>query len=982
MTTSPPRPPVYGAHRRSPIRNVGTATLHWAVASLVVGGLCSPSPAAAEEMGRTEVAVSAQEEVATIRGRVVDRRSGRGIAGAQVQWVGTDVGTLTDAAGGYVLPNLPAGVVRLRVRHLGYADGTGEWTLPAGGEAVADFELSESALALDAIVVTGTAGQARQREVGNSIVQVDLSSLDEPIANVDQLLQGRAPSVNVNPGSASFGAGAAIRLRGNVSVTQSNQPLIFVDGVRQSAEAYPLNASQGSFANYGPSAVMSPLNDLNPSDIQRIEIVKGAAAATLYGSEASAGVIQIFTRSGGQGSPVWTLQSDHGVDWVKPFGSESKPYLGMDPWLKRAYGTRNSLSVSGGASGIRYFVSSGFDDERGVLPNDEGTRLSLRANLDLTIRPDLEFQVNNAFTNHRLSITHSGNSGLALPFNVFRAPNNSFGSADPEVLSRILEAEIHQENTRFTSGITGQWSPRSGIRQRLTLGLDRVASRGDQFRPLGFALDPVGMVSDLRWESQTVTLDYSGSVLWNGGDLLSSTFSWGAQSLSTEESKLDGFGTGLPGPGLHTLSSTAQRVVFGEEVRRLSAGVFVQNSIGIRDRAFLTVGARGDGNSAFGENLGIQFYPKASASWVISEENFWPEPLGQLKLRLAYGLAGRAPGAFDAVRTWRSQSFAGKNSFLPANIGNPDLGPEKTQELEWGFDGAWFDEALSVEFTVFHQITRDALFLVPQIPSNGFLGGQLENVGKISNQGLELMWTGQVVRTPTWLWTLGGSVATHRSEVLDTGSASTYTLQQGQPAPVVRGTLVRNAAAFEAPELVRDHFFGPSQPTLTLGLQSTLELPGGVRLSTRGEFQGGHYIVDGASRNMVDRGNGAPGCEAAYDAVPFTGFVGADLSGVRALDRVRCYRQTLNPGSWVYPADFFKLREVTLAAPVTRWVPGVRTAHLTLSLRNALRWTNRDFLAFDPEMISTRETTSALSSGITEHLPPPARITASVRVTF
>jgi TonB-dependent starch-binding outer membrane protein SusC len=419
---------------------------------------------------------------------------------------------------------------------------------------------------------------------------------------------------------------------------------------------------------------MSPLNDLNPSDIERIEIVKGAAAATLYGSEASAGVIQIFTKKGSQGSARWTLTSDHGVDWVRPFGSEQRPFINLDPWLQNAYGTRNSLAVSGGVAEVRYFLSGGYDVGDGVLPNDHENRLALRANVDLTARPDLTLQFNTAFTQHDLEITHTGNSGMALPFNAFRQPNNSFGSDDPAVLSQLLDAEIHQANTRFTAGFTATWTPVERVTQRLTVGLDRVNTHGTQLRPLGFALEPLGALSDIRWQSEALTLDYVGSVDVLRGSALASTLSWGAQSVSTEESTVDTYGTGFPGPGLQTLSSVAERTVYGGGSRIISAGLFGQGLVAWQDRIFLTAGARVDGTSTFGQDLGLQVYPKASLSWVISEEGFWPTAGGSVKLRAAYGWAGRAPGAFDAVRTWMAGSFGGESSFLPGECRQPEPG--------------------------------------------------------------------------------------------------------------------------------------------------------------------------------------------------------------------------------------------------------------------------------------------------------------------
>jgi len=941
--------------------------------------LASALPALARQT-QSQAATTAQPR--TIGGQVNAAVTGQPLTGVRVHIVGTEIAAVTNNAGRYTLTGVPAGDLVVQAEFIGYAKATRRVTHPGSGNLVVDFSLTEEALALDGIVVTGTAGQARRREVGNSITQVDLARVDEPIATVDQLLQGRSTSTSVTSAGASFGSGAAIRLRGNVSLSLSNQPLIFVDGVRQSAESYPLNASQASFPHYGPGAVMSPLNDINPNDIERIEIVKGAAATTLYGSEASAGVIHIFTRKGRTGAATWTLQSDHSLDWVKPFGSEQRPYINLDPWLKTAYGTRNTLSVSGGTPDFRYFASAGYDTGEGVLPNDSEDRVSVRLNLDLQARPDLALQLNSSYTSHELSITHTGNSGMALPFNAFRQPNNSFGSSDPKLLSTLLDAEIGQDNQRFTAGLTASWTPWEPLTQRITVGLDRINSRGTQYRPLGFKLDPLGSISDIRWQSSTITVDYVGNLRWLRGDVVSSTLSWGAQSTTTEESKVDAFGNGFPGPGKHTISSTATRYVFSSESRIVTGGLFFHNLIGYRDRIFVTAGARIDGSSTFGEELGLQFYPKLSASYVLSDESFWRDGWGEVKLRAAVGYAGRAPGAFDAVRTWNPLSFGGSSAFAPGNVGNPNLGPERTREIELGFDASWFDGRLRADFTWYDQVTSDALFPVAQIPSLGFTSSQLENVGRLTNSGIELSLQGTVYQSRGLIWSLGTSISTNRSEVLEVGNTTAYSIQVGQPAPVVRGTLVRNAHEYEDPILELDHFFGPNQPTLQVGVNTELQLPYGLRFTARGEYQGGHYINDSASEFMVDRGAGAPGCDRAYQYVPFDAYPNGDLGKVTALERARCYKQNLRSGLWIYPADFFKVRELTLSAPVGRFIPSVKNATLSLSLRNAFRWTNSDFLAFDPEMVASRENTRALTTGITEHAPAPARFTASLRVVF
>src|SRR5690606_3547047 len=202
---------------------------------------------------------------------------------------------------------------------------------------------------------------------------------------------------------------------------------------------------------------------------------------------------------------------------------------------------------------------------------------------------------------------------------------------------------------------------------------------------------PQGAVTRQVWLSRTLTLDYLGTADFDLTPDFSSRLAWGTQWVESLENSVSARGNELPGPGEHTANSGAQNFGYEERLRVINGGFFLQNLFAFKDRYFLTVAMRVDGNSAFGESFGLQTYPKATASYVISDEPFWPEALGQVKLRAAWGHAGRAPGAFDAVRTWNPKPWRGTTGFLPENVGNPDLGPERTIEYEAGFDAGLLD---------------------------------------------------------------------------------------------------------------------------------------------------------------------------------------------------------------------------------------------------------------------------------------------------
>src|SRR5690606_5282585 len=333
-------------------------------------------------------------------------------------------GTLTNESGRFLITNVAAGTHTVRAERIGFQGVDQQVTVEAGASVVVNFTLGEQALGLDEIVVTGTAGAARRREVGNTVAQITVADLPAPPPNVDALLQSQAAGILVGQGNGAVGSGAQIRLRGAVSVSQSNQPSIYVDGVRIRSDSYSRNISPTEGAGRGGNVTASPLNDINPADIERIEILKGSAASTLYGTEASAGVIQIFTRRGVSGAPRWTLQIDQGFNRLLPFapdvdvrppgdpafagvplGQDAYERLNMEPYLRDGHRQKYALSVSGGGQALQYFISGQYDDNRGVLPLDREEKAALRGNFTFTPFSDLNVQVSSAFTRIDMSNT-------------------------------------------------------------------------------------------------------------------------------------------------------------------------------------------------------------------------------------------------------------------------------------------------------------------------------------------------------------------------------------------------------------------------------------------------------------------------------------------------------------------------------------------------------------------------------------------------
>ena len=320
-----------------------------------------------------------------VTGRVSNANTGAPLQGAQIVVQGTTIGTLSNVQGRYLLLNAPLGAQTLEITRLGFALATVQVTVTAGETAVADIRMTEEAIALDEVVVTGTAGSARRKEIGNTVGVIGSDKLEAmAVSSASDVLQAQTPGLIVRQTGGAVGNGSEIMLRGvnTLGGPNSNRPLIYVDGVRIENG----NHQEADEA----SAQATVFDDLDFNNIERIEVIKGAAATTLYGTEAAAGVIQIFTKGGGGGAPQWSATIRQGFSDIGHVGPSNDFNVGlesgdinpeglhlndctMDPgcpesgtWLKKGYIQEYDLSVRGGESVPWYFAAT-FGDQEGNI---------------------------------------------------------------------------------------------------------------------------------------------------------------------------------------------------------------------------------------------------------------------------------------------------------------------------------------------------------------------------------------------------------------------------------------------------------------------------------------------------------------------------------------------------------------------------------------------------------------------------------------
>jgi hypothetical protein len=628
-------------------------------------------------------------------------------------------------------------------------------------------------------------------------------------------------------------------------------------------------------------------------------------------------------------------------------------------------------------------MAGSFENNEGVLPLDQERKYYIRGNFDFSPLENLEVSWNTSYTNNDIQKTPTGDNAHGITLNAFRRDRNYFGTSNPDTIDQVLDWDLTTAINRLITGITARYVPTEHVTNRLTIGYDLTNSDMRSVRPFGFFARRQGIMSNQRWSNSTLTFDYLGTLNLRLLDQLSYAFSWGGQAIVTNESSVSEVGVDFP-PGDMTLSSAAETLEWENRFKNRTVGILVQHVLGYKDRLFLILGGRADYADAF-DNGGLgspQLFPKASVSYVFSDEPFWPVGLGQLRLRFAYSQTGKAPSIVDPIVDW---------------TGNYRLDRERTSEIELGFDAELLNNLLALDFTYYHQKTSDALFTV--------LGSWrlYESVGEMDNSGIELAINAAVLTNPHLGWDVGFNVFTNKSRVLDLVGAAPYslgsfgwllppdTLSSGEvryySVPEIRSDCIiaseadstiqyYASAATGTPVVGSGCTHGPNFPTLTLGFNTTIRLPKGIQIVARGEYQGGHFVRDDVSSNALTRSVRWPYCFEAYPQIE-----AGNEGNLSTWLQSTCLRGNVRAHWFVYPADFFKLRELSATVPVAAIIPAVSAATLTFSARNIFRWRNKDFPVFDAEMMGD-EGIDATVRTIGHHVPLPATFTAFLRVVF
>lgn len=761
-----------------------------------------------------------------VRGRVTDASSSVALARVLVTLDGVARAT-TDDDGQYRLAGVTPGVHTVAVRRIGYAAGNRIVTVGDGGTVVADFALVAVPSRLDEVVTTVT-GPQRRLEVGNVIGAIDADSVvkSAPVTSLSDLINARVPGAQVVLNNGLTGTSPRIRIRGLNSLAVSNDPLLVVDGIRVE------NSTGTMGSGYGQTP--GRFNDLNPEEIESIEIVKGPSAATLYGTDAANGVIVVKTKRGRQGRTTWTVYSEGGVvdeparfpdnyyawgrsrstgavvqctlarvaanacaiDSVTTFNPLQNPETTP---LGRGWRRQAGAQLSGGIAGFTYFLAGDYQGETGFyempaidrarvsqerggvpIPDEQVhpnalRKVSLRANASTGIGANADINISSGVVSSETRLVGDDMmfSGQLAPG--YRTAQNGWFALTSQP-GESFAVRNTESVTHYTTGANASWRPRAWLSTRATMGLDYSSAFLDDLQrrgegPLGIGRE--GRRLNRRTNVSQYSADAGASASFAPLPRLTSRTSVGVQYNRRLQQVTGASGTNLS-PGAETVTGAA--VITGEEqtLESVVAGGYAEQSLALDDRLYFTAALRADGGSAFGRDFRTAIYPKTSVSWIIADQ-----PAGWMssaRLRAAYGSSGVQPAATAALPLVSvAPAFldgAAATGARLAAIGNPDLRPERQTELETGADLELVHGRVHVEATYYDRLSRDALVNRPLASEFGIAARQ-ENIGSVRNRGVEGLLAITALESPavSWSVSLNGSLNRNRLEQLAPGIA-------------------------------------------------------------------------------------------------------------------------------------------------------------------------------------------------------------------
>ncbi len=715
---------------------------------------------------------------------VITDTSGDPVIGANIIVKGTTVGTITDLDGGFSL-DVPEGATTLEVSYLGYLSQE----LLISDNTYGSIVMSEDINQLDEIVITGLATTVKRKNLANSVAKIDaaeLTGIAAP-ATVESALYGKFKGAEIKAASGAPGGGLAFKLRGITSISGSSQPLIILDGVYMDNSSIPagLNivsaaASGGSTSNQdNPS---NRLSDLDPADVESIEILKGASAAAIYGSRASGGVVIINTKKGKAGETVVRVSQSLGQasqlrklgvrEWTEERVLESFPdniddfrNNGITNYEDLLYGNSAALyntkfSVSGGSDQTQFYAGASYKNEEGIVSNTGYEKTSVRLNLDHKLSDNFDISLTTNYINSSADrgFFNNDNSGTTMGVafsstpgfaNLQQDPVTGLYPSNPYAPSNFLETAALVTNNESINRFIGGGSLTAKILTRENQSLKAVFRGGADFynlntraifpNSLQFQRDGAGLNGvSVQGFAKNLNTNIAALLVHNYylDNGTSFTTSAGVTQEDFNRDIILGEASNLIGAQTNLDQAGNRNVTQSRRIQQ-DKGFFVQEELNFNDKFLATIGIRGDKSSNNSDVNKLFFYPKANLA--INLHNLMPSvgPFSQLKVRAAYGESGNF-ASFGSKSTILGSSIVDGSAgvAVPSLLGNTSVGPERQKELEFGVD-LEISKRYSLDVTYYIKSVSD-LLLEADVPASSGFSSQVTNAAALQNKGIEI----------------------------------------------------------------------------------------------------------------------------------------------------------------------------------------------------------------------------------------------------
>lgn len=978
------------------------------------------------------VAVSASATAQQkIKGQVVDERSQQPVIGAIVVDRTTNNATTTDVNGNFVLETGKGKKARLEVTYLGYDKQT---ILVEEIDEELIVELREDASQLQEVIVSGIASKVRRENLANAVTTISAKDLVGTVTpqTVDNALYGKVPGANIRENSGAPGGGLSIQLRGLSSLQGASQPLYIIDGVYLNNDA--LRSGRSTLTSAGGSGeddAANRLADINPADIENIEILKGPSASAIYGTRANAGVIIITTKRGQAGKAKVSLSQDFGFtklkkkvgaanwdeDKIRYFFPESRwedeiarynetiaknggPIDFEDLLYGESGFIRNTnVTVSGGNEKTRFYVSGNTSNEDGIIKNTNFKRNSIRLNLEHKLSKYVSFSLNSNYTHTNSNRGFMGNEnvgGSTIGYILGYTPNyydprpdadgnypaNPYAEQNPLQLRDYAENNVKVDRFIEAGSLNVQFlkNDKTDLRLALQGGIDYLTQRSTQYFPeyLQFQQTKQNPGDLLVGTTTNINLNGQAFLIWDQkASQLDFSTQAGVVGLQQEQVALFNRGRGLVSNQTALGQSTVQSIEqhYREKVQDFS--IVAQEEINWKDRIVTTLGIRFDKSTLNGDKDKYYAFPRASVAVNLNNFSFWkvnPQAVSLLKLRAAYGETGGLP-SFGAIYTSLSSTVTGGilGSVVSSSAGNSEIKPERAGELELGLNIGFLHNRVIFEATYYNKLVKDLIQNLTMSSSTG-ISTKRVNAADLRNRGVELGLTVVPINDRYVTWTNRFLFWSNRTKLtrLDVPSytSGVYGVSFGTYL-FKEGYSPTTIVGRPQDENGNYTVFGDSQPDFQTSWHSTINFLDGFEFSFLLDWKKGGKLMNITQYN-TDAGGTSPDWNDDWDndGTPDGNWDRPDAGSA---------------GVYVQDASYLKLREVALRYTF----PSKLTHRLTRGLLSRIQVgvTGTNLLSFspykgyDPEINSFGTTATNTNSDLFNY-PATKRYLFNIQLDF